>query len=409
MKFFLKFAWRNIWRNKRRTLITILAVMFATSLTVVMRGLQLGSYAYFIRTIAGDYSGYIQIQRAGYKDDPSLRKTFHFTEDIKNLLDSNRDVVAYSPRLFANVLVSSGENSYGGLIYGVDPNFEVKYSNFHNKIVKGKFLNSSSSGEVVLGYKLFQNLRLNIGDEVVILGQGIDGGLCDGKFKVVGVVKLGYTELDNMVIFMGLKDLQDFLYAENRVSVISVLLSDFDRIEKVKKNFSDILNPKGLVVLGWDEVMVELKQTIDFDNASGILFLAFLIILVAFGILNTVSMSVFERFNEFGISLAIGFKNQKLALVVLFEVVIIAIIGIIIGCFLGGLVNYYIIKNPIVLTGEYASVYEDFGFEPKLVSSLNPRIFVNTALSILFISLISALVPVYRVYKLEPLKGIRYT
>ncbi len=409
MNFFLKFAWRNIWRNKRRTLITIFAVVFATSLTVIMRGIQLGSYAYFIRTIAGDYSGYIQIQRAGYKDDASLRKTFYFTEDIKKLLDSDPDIIAYAPRLFANVLVSSGENSYGGFVYGVEPSLEKKYSNFHNKIVKGSFLNSNSSGEIVLGYKLFQNLKLNIGDELIILGQGIDGGLYDGRFKVIGVVKLGYTELDNTIIFMNLKDLQDFLYAENRVSVISVLLSDFGKIEKVRKKFSDILSQKNLVVLGWGEVMVELKQTIDFDNVSGILFLAFLIILVAFGILNTVSMSVFERFNEFGILLAIGFKNKKLALIVFFEIIIITIIGIIIGCIIGGAVNYYIIKNPIVLTGEYASIYEDFGFEPKLVSSLNPRIFLNTGLSILFVSLVSGLVSIYRVYKLEPLKGIRFT
>lgn len=406
---FLKLAWRNIWRNKRRTVITILAIVFATTLTIIMRGIQLGSYDYFIKTIAGDYSGFVQIQREGYKDDPSLRKTFLYTDDIKDILNSIPEISAYTTRLYADVLISSGENSYGGIIYGIVPENESKFSSFHTKVKQGKFLNNQSYDEIVIGAKLFENLKINLGDTIVILAQGFDGALWSMKFKVVGTVKLGYTELDNLVIFMNLKTAQEFLSAENRVSVIPILLPELEKIKEVKEKLSKKLHNKGLVVMSWDEIMVELKQSIDFDNASGILFLAFLIIVVAFGILNTVSMSVVERFNEFGISLAIGFKNNKLVLIVFLEIVIMTIIGITLGCFLGGLVNYYFIKNPIVFGGEFASIYEEFGFEPKLVSSLKPRIFINTAISILIVSLISGIIPLYRVYKLEPLKGIRFT
>ena len=407
--FFLKIAWRNIWRNKRRTTITVAAIAFATMITVIMRGLQLGSYDYFIRTIAGDYSGYIQIQREGYKDDPSLRKTFIYSEDIKMTIKSIREVTVYAPRLYADVLISSGENSYGGIIYGIDPEIELNFSNFHKKVKQGKFLNKDSNYEVLLGDKLFENLKIKLGDEIVILAQGFDGALWDMKFKVAGVVKLGYTELDNAVIFMNLKDAQEFLSAENRVSVIAILVSELDKIEEVKKKLSNELNQKNLVALSWEDVMVELKQSIELDNVSGILSLAFLIIIVAFGILNTMSMSVVERFNEFGISLAIGFKNQKLVIIVFLEIIFIAFIGIFLGSLLGGIFNYYLIKNPIVFTGEFASVYEEFGFEPKLISSLKPKIFINTSLTILIVSIVSSIIPLYRVYKLEPLKGIRFT
>lgn len=407
--FYLKFAWRNIWRNKRRTVITVTAITFATMITVIMRGMQLGSYDYFIRTMAGDYSGYIQIQREGYKDDPSLRKTFIYSDEIKNTIESIPDITGYAPRLYADVLISSGENSYGGIIYGIDPEIELNFSNFHRKIKQGRFLNKDSSYEVLLGDKLFENLKIKLGDEIIILGQGFDGALWDMKFKVVGVVKLGYTELDNAVIFMNLKDAQEFLSAENRVSVIAILVSELEKIEKIKQKLSEELNSKNLVALSWEDVMVELKQSIDFDNASGVLFLAFLIIIVAFGILNTISMSVVERFNEFGVSLAIGFKNQKLVFIVFLEILLIALIGILLGSLLGGIFNYYLMKNPIVLKGEFASVYEEFGFEAKVVSSLKPRIFINTGLSILIVSVISSIIPLYRVYKLEPLKGIRFT
>ena len=407
--FFLKIAWRNIWRNKRRTIITITAIAFATTITVIMRGIQLGTYDYLIRTIAGNYSGYIQIQSKGYSEDPSLRKTFIYSDEIKKIIKSTPDIIAYAPRLYADVMISSGENSYGGIIYGIDPEIEFNFSNFHKKIKHGRFLRKDSSYEVLLGDKLFENLKIKLGDEIIILSQGFDGALWDMKFKVVGVIKLGYTELDNAVIFMNLKDAQEFLSAENRVSIIAILISELEKIEKIKRKLSEELNSKSLVALSWEDVMVELKQSIEFDNASGVLFLAFLIIIVAFGILNTISMSVVERFNEFGISLAIGFKNQKLVLIVLLEILFIVLIGILLGSLLGGIFNYYLIKNPIVLTGDFASVYEEFGIEPKFVSSLKPRIFINTGLSILIVSLISSVIPLYRVYKLEPLKGIRFT
>ena len=289
--FFLKFAWRNIWRNKRRTIITITAITFATMITIIMRGIQLGSYEYFIRTIAGDYSGYIQIQREGYKDDPSLRKTFIYSDEIKKTIESISDIIAYAPRLYADVMISSGENSYGGIIYGIDPEIELNFSNFHKKVKQGRFLNKDSSYEVILGYKLFENLKIKLGDEIVILAQGFDGALWDMKFKVVGVVKLGYTELDNSVIFMNLKDAQELLSAENRVSVIAILLPELGKIEKVRQKLLSELTQKELVALSWEDVMVELKQSIDLDNASGVLFLAFLIIIIALRTPNSLTLS----------------------------------------------------------------------------------------------------------------------
>jgi len=409
MKLFLKLAWRNVWRNKRRGIITFLAIAFAVFLTVLMRGIQLGTYDYYIKAISGSYAGLIQIQKEGYLENPSLRKSFIYSDKLKEILTSNSDIIAYAPRLYAEVLISSGGKSYGGVIYGVDPSSELKFSEFHRRIKEGRFLNPDSMGEIVIGDKLFKNLQISIGDKIILLGQGFDGALWDMKFKVVGRIKLGYTELDNTVIFMNLKDAQEFLSCENRVTNILILLSSIDKIPSVKASLSQELKDYGLAVLSWEETMPEFKQSIDFDNATGILFLFFLIVIVAFGIFNTVSMSVLERSNEFGICLAIGFKNKDLVLIVLFEVIFIALIGILFGNFLGFLFNYYLVKNPINLGGKYIAVYEEFGFEPKFTSSLKPRIFINTTLSMLFISIVFSLFPLYKLYKLEPLKGIRFT
>ena len=155
--------------------------------------------------------------------------------------------------------------------------------------------------------------------------------------------------------------------------------------------------------------MPDFKQSIELDNISGILMLTILIIIVAFGILNTVLMSVMERFNEFGITLSIGMPQVKLVYLVFIETFFITLLGLALGNLIGWGINYYLIQNPIQFGTEIGKIYEEYGFLPIIVSTLDPWIFINTTLSILGISILACFYPAYKVFKLEPLKGIRYT
>ncbi|MBU2635831.1 MAG: FtsX-like permease family protein, partial [Bacteroidetes bacterium] len=162
-------------------------------------------------------------------------------------------------------------------------------------------------------------------------------------------------------------------------------------------------------ILPWDEVNVELKQHLQMDNISGIFFLAILIIIVAFGILNTVLMSVTERFREFGVSLSIGMPQLKLVYVVFIESIFITVIGVVFGNLIGAGINYYLVLNPIEIGGEFGDLYSEFGFLPVIISTLRLHIFVNSTLSIVGVTILSCLYPAYKVFKLEPLKGLRHT
>ena len=155
--------------------------------------------------------------------------------------------------------------------------------------------------------------------------------------------------------------------------------------------------------------MPDFKQSIDLDNISGMMMLIVLIVIVAFGILNTVLMSVTERFNEFGVTLSIGIPQMKLVMLIFIETVFITIIGIIIGDIIGWGINYYILHNPIEFGGEMAPLMEEFGWLPRMESSVDFWIFLNNSILILVVSILAWIIPAYKVYKLEPLKGIRYT
>lgn len=409
MKLLLKLAWRNIWRNKRRSFITIAAVFFAVLLAVAMRGLQLGTYEVNIKTAVELFAGYLQVQKEGYKENPSLRKSFRLTPEITQLLENDPAITGYAPRVYADGLISFKDNSLGTALYGVVPDKERHVINFLNKLNAGEFFTSDTSSRIVVGYKLLENLKAEIGDSIVILAQGYDGILGNLIFEISGTVKTGSGEFDRGAVFMGLSKLQELLAMQGRINVIALSTEDLDQVTPVKHRLNQSLSEQNLVALSWDEVMPELKQIIQLDNVSGILMLAILVIVVAFGILNTVLMSVTERFREFGISLAMGMPQGTLVILVILESVIITLIGLTLGNLLAYGVNYYIVQNPIMLGSELGALYEEYGFLPRLESSVKFSIFFNTSLTIFIVTLVSIIYPAIKVFRLEPLKGIRYT
>lgn len=409
MKLLLKLAWRNIWRNKRRSILTLCAIVFATFASVAMRGIQLGTYELNISNAVNMFSGYMQIQKKGYQQNPSLNKNFRYNKNIKETIESVPGVISYAPRVYTDGLISFKDNSLGAAIFGVDPLREKSTTTFLNRINEGIFFETPDTYEIVLGTKLLQNLKAKIGDDIVILAQGYDGSLGNLKFKIIGTVKMGMQEFDASTAFIGLETAQELAAMYGRIHSVALKVDDMNNIATIRAKLTQKLNDKNLAVLSWEEVMSDFKQSIELDNVSGIFMLLILIVIVAFGILNTVLMSVTERFNEFGVTLSIGMPQMKLVLLVLIETIFLTLIGVVIGDIIGWVINHIIILNPIEFTGELGKIYEEYGFLPRMESSNTPTIFINTTLTILIVSILSALYPAYKTYKLEPLKGIRYT
>jgi len=409
VKLLIKLAWRNIWRNKRRSLLTLAAVTFAVFMAIGMRGIQLGTYALNIKSAVELFSGYLQVQAKGYIDTPKLSLCFKEDDKLSEALNNTKGIDGYSKRVYADGLISFKENSRGVAIFGIEPQKEKKVTTFVENIDEGKFFSTDSSKEIVVGTQLLKNLGVKIGDEIVILAQGYDGSLGNQKYKIAGTVRPGVQEFNSTVVFMGLKTAQSLLAMGNNINMIAIKAKNINNLGEIENKLSTKITDNNLTVLPWNKVNPELQQAIQLDNVSGILFLGILIVIVAFGILNTVLMSVTERFREFGVILSIGMPQRKLTYVVYLETIFLAIIGLVFGNILGYFINYFLILHPIVFGGEIKKLYELYHFLPELRSSLQVSIFTNVSLSIIGISILSCLYPAYKVYKLEPLKGIRQT
>ncbi|MEX2116136.1 MAG: FtsX-like permease family protein [Bacteroidota bacterium] len=409
MRLLLKLGWRNVWRNKRRSIITTLAVTFAVLLSITMRGIQLGTYEVNIRHVVELFTGYVQIQAPGYIDKPSLHKSFRVNRDLRSILDEEPRIIAYAPRILGDGLISFGENSQGAVLFGIEPEAESNVSTISTRVIRGRFLDEANSAEIIVGATLLENLNATIGDEIVVLAQGFDGSLGNLKFTIVGAVKTGMIEIDRSAVFMHIEAARELLLMYGRATMIAVRLEDLPQIEPVEALLRPRLALQNLDVLTWKEVMPGLEQGIELDNVSGILTLAILVIVVAFGITNTVLMSITERFREFGIVLSVGMPSRKLLGVVLLETAMIVVMGIILGNVFAYGVNSYIAMNPIVFEGEFGKLYEEYGFLPRIESTVRFSSFLNNTLSILVVSILAVLYPLTKVLRLEPLKGIRYT
>ena len=409
MKMILKIAWRNVWRNKRRTVITILAVFFAAYLSIVMRGMQKGVYKDTIKNAVELFTGYMQIQHEDYNDKPSLRNSFKPDDELIGFLKNNEKINAYSPRIEGNGLIAKNNSSVGAMITCLDPDLDKNVTTLKDKITKGEFINDNNPKDIILGYKLLDNLNAEVGDSVVILATSYDGSMGNMKFAVGGTIKTGSPEMDKRTIIMHLKTGNELFSMHGKITSLALNLSGVEVITEVQNNVNEKLEGTELHVLDWAELMPSLKQSIELDDASGMIYLMFLIIIVAFGIMNTITMSVTERYKEFGVMLALGAKHAFLTITLFFEILFITIIGILIGNAAGYLTNYYFKYNPVVIEGDLAELYQQFGFTPTIATALNFDIFWSVSITVLIVAVIVYILSAYKLFRLEALKGIRHT
>ncbi|MCF4101572.1 ABC transporter permease [Gillisia sp. M10.2A] len=402
----LKLAWLNIWRNKRRTIITATSVFFAVLLAIIFRSLTDGVYDNMIHNVVSYSSGYLQIHQKGYWDEQSIDNTFEEDNQLYEELLKNPKVTHIMPRLETFALASYSEKTKGVLVLGIDPDKEKEVNNLHEKIVAGEYIEGINDNAVVLGEGLASQLKLKVNDTLVLLGQGYHASSAAAKFRVKGLVKLGAIELNNNVVYMPLQQSQAMHGAENRLTSVSVMLDKASNLEDLKHTLLKSIDADKYEVMSWKEMMPEMDQFIEADSTGHYIIIGVLYFIISFGLFGTLLMMVFERKHELGILIAIGMKKRLLALVLLLESIMISLIG----CFTGVIAGILFIKwftiHPIHLTGDLKQVYEDYGIESIIYLSSHEKIFIVQTLIVLILSILLAFYPGYKVMKLKPVEAI---
>lgn len=465
-----KIAWRNLWRNKRRTLITAASVFFAVFFALLMRSIQLGSYDHMFRNIIESYTGYLQVQHEDFKDNFSVDNSFKVTPEIEQIIFRNTNVTNVIPRFESFALASTGPLTKGVLVMGIDPDKETHLSNVKSRLVSYRLTDkvieslkkenlpdkilskldlfkdvgyssesilqidlgitdkeapsvmplikktavfsngyiSKGKQEALIGDRLAKFLKLDIGDTLVLVGQGFHGTTAAGKFRIAGIVRLPTSDIDNKIVYLPLDKCQELYNADGMVTSLAISVKDNSEIsvnKMLKTIGSDIPGP--LRLLGWREMNELLINQMDADNKSGAIMVAILYMVIGFGIFGTVLMMTNERRREFGVLVAIGMQKSKLASIISFEMIYIGFLGILSGIAIALPAIIIGLHNPIKLTGEYAKVYESYGMEPIMPFMPVDYYFLWQSLIIMAIIGIALLYPVRKIYKLKLVNSLK--
>ncbi len=405
-----KMAWRNIWRNPRRSILTIMAIVFATLLLVFMLSWQFGSYHTMIDTSVKMYTGHLQVQEKGYGEKKDIRLAVPDPEGVARILDGVTGVDAYSTRASAFSLVSSRERTSGVLVVGIDPVREGSVSTITKLIRKGSFLSSGDTNRAVVGALLSKNMQVVPGDELVLLGQGRDGSIAATVVSVRGIFESGQDEFDRGTILIPLPFFQDVFSMNGAVHEVVVLGRSQDDVATMKETIAArIARLEGgeqLVVLDWMELLPGIVQAIKMDLVSGFIFYVILIVVVGFSILNTFLMAIFERKKEFGVLSALGAGPKRLMKLLLIESASMTLVGIVLGIAGGCLVTWYFQVHGILLPGA-SDWLRMYGLPERMFPRLSLLSISIGAGIVLIITLLTALYPAFAVRRIEPARALK--
>ena len=403
-----KIAWRNIYRNKKRTLITVTSIFAALFLIILMRALQFGFYDNIIKTVVESYAGYVEVHAEGYWDNQSLDNSMEVDQKLINDISSVEGVENIVQRLQTFSLISMGEKTKGGVINGVDISDEQKITDWNKKMVSGSF--DLGENEIIVGKGIAEYFDIRENDTLILYGQGYRGMMAAGKYRVKGIIDLKNPDLNKLGIFMTIESARNYVSSEEISTHIIIDKEQYYDEEKIVKDLSQILS-KDYEIMTWKKTLPEIEQTITADNAGGLIMAFILYIIVVFGMFGTVLMMTEERKYEFGVLISIGMSRIRLFRIILIETIILSMIGVLLAIILTYPISYYFNLNPIdmaVLMGEGADqMLEDLGFSPLAPMSISWDIPLSHALVIFIFSLLISIYPAIKILNLNPVKSMK--
>jgi len=402
---YIKLAFRNIFRNGVRTIITASAVFFAVIFSMLMRSVQYGTYENMVKNVVGFYNGYLKVNQNGYWEEKSLDNTFLDTPELRNQLQNNPNIKTLVPRLESFALAAAGDLTKGVIVTGVDPQAEKSVVDIEPKIKQGNYFGPNDNA-VIITDGLAEFLKLGVGDTIILLSQGYQAVSASGKFAVAAIMRLGVPDLNSSMVFMPLKACQYLYGAEDRLTSIIPVVNNVNQLNKTVNSLEKQL-PKDYEVLSWQKMLPELIQLIQADNAGGLVMLFILYTVIGFGIFGTILMMTTERIYEFGVLISIGMKRWKLIAVVMLESLFINFLGVIAGLIAGIPILGYFYRNPIRFEGDLDEFAEQYNIEPVLNFSLDPAVFYWQGIIVFIIALIVSAYPIYRISRLNLISALR--
>ena len=399
-------AWRNLWRQPRRTLLTLAVIMLAGVVTIFLLALQVGSYATMKDNTLKVFDGFAQVQQPDYLDDPNIRHTIAQPEQLAQSIERIDGVDTVALRGATYALLSLDQHSIGAYIVGVQPEMEAQVSSIAHSLRAGHYLTPGNAAEVAIGEALARNLGVGVGDHITLLGMGLDGSVATDVLTVRGIFASGDTSLDRQLAEMPLRRFQADFAMDGLANVLVISGRGLAQVQAALPDVHQLTKPQGLTVHSWAELEPGLESAIRLDASTSMLWYVSLVVVVVVLLLNTLLMSVLERTREFGVLLALGMRDGAIGRMVWLELLLLLGIGLVTGMVLGsGLVVWYSIHGLSLPGAEGA--FSQWGLPSRMYPQLSAFSLLTGPTAIALVTTIAGVFPYLRIRRLRPVAAMR--
>jgi ABC-type lipoprotein release transport system permease subunit len=399
----LRLAWRNLWRNHRRTLIMLAAIVVGAWAMIFMTALTRGMVDDMVRDGIRSLPGHVQVHHPDFRDDPSVANAIAPpTETLRRALEQP-EVVAWAARVRVPAVVSSERSTRGVTLIGIDPERERELSFVARDMAEGRFLESSEDEGLVVGRKLLERLETDLGKRVVVMSQDRDNEIADRGFRIVGVFESKMQSQEDGFVFAGKATVQRLLKMGDRVSEIAVLGTDYRNVEGLLKRVEEAAGP-GVVVQPWYGLEKYLSSMLEMMDGFILVWIVVVFLALAFGLVNTLVMAVFERVREIGLMLALGMTPRNIRAQILTESTLLLALGLAVGDVLAwatieplkGGIDLSIVGEGMELWGASSVLYPALRWEDVVLANV----------VVIVLGVIASLSPAWRASRYEPVEAI---
>ena len=400
----IKISWRNIWRNKLRSLVVIISIVFGLLGGIIIIAMSYGLNEERMNNAVDTYLSHIQIHNNLFSEDYNIKHTINNLDVIEKAINEDERVVSYSKRIVLNGMLSNSNGSYGIQVKGIDPDEEIKVTNTYEKIIDGEYFRSKRDNTILVGKKLADKLNLKLKSKVVITFQDENYELTSLLYRVEGIFRSGNSRYDEMNVFVKNKSITKNLPGFNGYHEMPILLSDIELRGEVKKDLIPLSSDN--IVEGWDDISKELAYANEMLSAVLYIFMMIILSGLSFGVINTMLMAILERRKEIGMLMSIGMNRYKIFMMISFETIFLSLIALPFG-----LITSYLVVEYYSVVGIDLSVVEagleNFGVGTRLYFKVPNEEYFYVSLMVFVISIFSSIFPSIRALKINPVEATK--
>lgn len=401
----LRLAWRNIWRNKRRSIIILGSIIVGMAIIVFFDALVVAFLNQTFENQIGTHTAHIQINRAGFNENKTVQNYLPDVGSVESLLRDDPRVEHYSRRIIAFGLLNSAYHSTGISIIGVRPDEEEHVTTIKQYIVDGRYF-AGGANEIVLSRRTAELLQVGLGDRIVGMASTVDGNVGSEMFRVVGVYQTISSGFDRMHAYVPLQTARQMLGLGENVTQFALIASDLENVPLLRSSLRESLGDE-YEVLSYSDIMPLLMTMIDMSQQSMIFLYVIIGIAMIFGIINALLMSIYERIQEFGVLMSIGMKNNRLFAMIVLEAIVLGVIGVVGGAIIGGGITLQLQSTGMNLAA-FSEGLASWGIGSILYPELSIPVIFRATVVILFTCILAAIWPALKAIRLKPVEAMRY-